>query len=195
MLRRVGLPAWSKAMSIELNHTIVHARDPLASATFRAEMLGRPAPVRFGPFWDVELDNHVTLACDSQAEADAAGLPYFIVGHVGDGNFRVGYLIDPDSPQERATAERLSEQLVQRALRLGCTCTGEHGIGLHKMGFLVDEAGAGAVAMMRTLKQALDPGNIMNPGKIFSWSTSGDRPQKTPPGRGSCCARRRWRRV
>lgn len=49
-------------MSIELNHTIVHARDPLASAIFLAEMLGRPAPVRFGPFWDVELDKHVTLA-------------------------------------------------------------------------------------------------------------------------------------
>ncbi len=104
---------------------------------------------------------------DSQLEADAAGLPYFIVGHVGDGNFHVGYLVDPDKPEERATAERLSEQLVQRALRLGGTCTGEHGIGLHKMGFLVDEAGEGAVAMMRTLKRALDPLNIMNPGKIF----------------------------
>jgi len=49
-------------MSIELNHTIVHARDPLASATYLAEVLGRPTPVKFGPFWDVELDNHVTLA-------------------------------------------------------------------------------------------------------------------------------------
>jgi D-lactate dehydrogenase (cytochrome) len=57
---------------------------------------------------------------------------------------------------------------VQRALRLEGTCTGEHGIGLHKQGFLVDEAGAGAVDVMRTLKQALDPRNIMNPGKIFS---------------------------
>ena len=60
------------------------------------------------------------------------------------------------------------EVLVQRALRLGGTCTGEHGVGLHKMGFLVDEAGAGAVDMMRTIKRALDPKNIMNPGKIFS---------------------------
>ena len=69
---------------------------------------------------------------------------------------------------ERATAERLSEQMVQRAIALEGTCTGEHGIGLHKMGFLVDEAGAGAVEMMRTLKRALDPKNIMNPGKIFT---------------------------
>ena len=54
-----------------------------------------------------------------------------------------------------------------RALALEGTCTGEHGVGLHKMGFLVDEAGAGAVDMMRTIKRALDPKNIMNPGKIF----------------------------
>jgi len=105
---------------------------------------------------------------DSVAEADASGLPYFLVGHVGDGNFHFGYLIDPDSAEERRVAETLNHQLVQRALRLGGTCTGEHGVGLHKMGFLVDEAGAGAVEMMRTLKRALDPDNILNPGKIFT---------------------------
>jgi len=102
------------------------------------------------------------------AEADAAGLPHFLVGHVGDGNFHVAYLIDPALPAERETAERLNRQLVQRAIAAGGTCTGEHGIGLHKQGFLVEEAGAGAVAMMRQIKQALDPHNIMNPGKIFS---------------------------
>jgi D-lactate dehydrogenase (cytochrome) len=105
---------------------------------------------------------------ETVAEVDASGLPYYIVGHVGDGNFHVAYLIDPAIPAERETAERLNLQLVQRALRLDGTCTGEHGIGLHKMGFLVDEAGAGAVEMMRTVKRALDPKNIMNPGKIFA---------------------------
>ena len=104
---------------------------------------------------------------DSVAEADASGIPYFLVGHVGDGNFHFGYLLDPNDPQERVTAEKLNTDLVHRALRLGGTCTGEHGIGLHKMDFLVTEAGAGAVNMMRTIKQALDPKNIMNPGKIF----------------------------
>ena len=102
------------------------------------------------------------------AEAEAAALPHFIVGHVGDGNFHVAYLIDPALPEERETAERLNRQLVQRAIAAGGTCTGEHGIGLHKQDFLVDETGAGAVAMMRRIKQALDPHNIMNPGKIFS---------------------------
>ena len=103
----------------------------------------------------------------SVAEADASGLPYFLVGHVGDGNFHFGYLIDPNDPQERATAEALNQQLVERALSMEGTCSGEHGIGLHKMDFLLTEAGAPAVAMMRTIKRALDPHNIMNPGKIF----------------------------
>ena len=105
---------------------------------------------------------------DSVAEADASGIPYFLVGHVGDGNFHFGYLLDPNEPKERALAEGLNQKLVARALQLGGTCTGEHGVGLHKMGFLVDEAGAGAVDMMRTIKRALDPKNIMNPGKIFA---------------------------
>ena len=105
---------------------------------------------------------------DSVAEADASGLPYFLVGHVGDGNFHFGYLIDPDKPEERETAETLNRKLVSRALELEGTCTGEHGVGLHKMDFLLTEAGVGAVDLMRTLKRALDPKNIMNPGKIFA---------------------------
>ncbi len=104
---------------------------------------------------------------ESITEADASGIPYFLVGHVGDGNFHFGYLLDPNSDAERETAEALNHKLVKRALLLEGTCTGEHGVGLHKMGFLVDEAGVGAVNMMRTIKQALDPYSIMNPGKIF----------------------------
>ncbi|SFD73812.1 FAD-binding oxidoreductase [Paracidovorax konjaci] len=105
---------------------------------------------------------------DSVVEADASGIPYFLVGHVGDGNFHFGYLIDPDSTEERRVAEQLNHQLVARALSMGGTCTGEHGVGIHKMGFLLDEAGAGAVDMMRAVKLALDPKNILNPGKIFA---------------------------
>ena len=105
---------------------------------------------------------------DSIAEADASGLPYFLVGHVGDGNFHFGYLIDPNLPEERERAEALNHTLVARALDMGGTCTGEHGVGIHKMGFLRDEAGSGAVDMMRAIKQALDPKNILNPGKIFT---------------------------
>ena len=105
---------------------------------------------------------------ESVAEVEASGIPYFLVGHVGDGNFHFGYLIDPDRPEERETAESLNHKLVARALSLEGTCTGEHGIGLGKMDFLLSETGGGAVDMMRAIKRALDPKNIMNPGKIFS---------------------------
>ena len=90
-----------------------------------------------------------------------------LVGHVGDGNFHLGFLINRDDPKELAEAERLNERLVMRALAMDGTCTGEHGIGLGKMKFLTAEHGD-AVAVMRSIKKALDPDNILNPGKIFT---------------------------
>jgi D-lactate dehydrogenase (cytochrome) len=90
-----------------------------------------------------------------------------LVGHVGDGNFHLGFLIDRDKPEELAEAERLNERLVTRALAMDGTCTGEHGIGLGKQKFLIAEHGE-AVSVMRNIKQALDPLNILNPGKIFT---------------------------
>ena len=116
----------------------------------------------------VPISRLAEIIDDSVREADASGLPYYIVGHVGDGNFHLAYLVKEGDAAQRAVAENLSHRMVQKAIALEGTCTGEHGIGLHKMGFLVDEAGAGAVDMMRTLKRALDPRNIMNPGKIFT---------------------------
>jgi len=105
---------------------------------------------------------------DSLAEADADGLPYFVVGHVGDGNFHIAYLIDPAEPAQLRRAEALSQRLVRRAIAMGGTCTGEHGIGLHKQAYLLEEAGEAAVDTMRAIKAALDPHGVMNPGKIFS---------------------------
>ena len=112
-----------------------------------------------------QLAECVTAASEA---ATAAGMAHYIVGHVGDGNFHIAYLVDPAIPSERETAERLNDAVVARAIAFDGTCTGEHGIGLHKQGFLIDETGAGTVEMMRTVKRALDPKNIMNPGKIFS---------------------------
>lgn len=89
-----------------------------------------------------------------------------LVGHVGDGNFHLTFIIDPNDPRELAEAERLNDRLVMRALAMDGTCTGEHGIGLGKSKFLVAEHGE-AVAVMRAIKQALDPANLMNPGKIL----------------------------
>jgi D-lactate dehydrogenase (cytochrome) len=104
---------------------------------------------------------------ETRADIDASGLVAPILGHVGDGNFHVVMLVDPDDPREIETVNRVYDRMVKRALALGGTCTGEHGIGLGKREALVDELGGDAVAVMRALKQALDPGNILNPGKIL----------------------------
>jgi D-lactate dehydrogenase (cytochrome) len=89
-----------------------------------------------------------------------------IVGHAGDGNFHVAFLLNPNDPKEMAEAERLNQRLVQRALSLDGTCTGEHGIGCGKLDSLIAEHGE-AVNVMRAIKKAIDPDDIMNPGKII----------------------------
>ena len=101
----------------------------------------------------------------TKEDIDASGIIAPLVGHVGDGNFHLGYLIDLDDPAEVAKAKEMNEKLVHRALAMGGTCTGEHGIGSGKLDFLIAEHGE-AVSVMRTLKTALDPKNIFNPGKI-----------------------------
>jgi D-lactate dehydrogenase (cytochrome) len=101
-----------------------------------------------------------------KAEVAKSFLPAPIVGHVGDGNFHMVFVINRNDPRELAEAERLNTLLVDKALALGGTCTGEHGVGCGKIGFLVKEHGEG-VAVMSTLKRALDPLNILNPGKLL----------------------------
>ena len=88
-----------------------------------------------------------------------------MVGHVGDGNFHLVFMIDPKKKEEIAEASRLNDRMVARALDMEGTCTGEHGVGYGKLEFLPAEHGE-AVGVMRLIKQALDPDNIMNPGKI-----------------------------
>ena len=90
-----------------------------------------------------------------------------IVGHVGDGNFHLLMLVDPNKPEEYAEAKRLNERLVHRALAMDGTCTGEHGVGMGKMKFMEAEHGATSLAVMRAIKHALDPQNLLNPGKML----------------------------
>lgn len=104
----------------------------------------------------------------TRADLDATGLETAIIGHVGDGNFHVLILVDPDDPAELERAEAANDRLTARAIALGGTCTGEHGIGLHKMRFLEQERDAATLGLMRAVKRALDPDNILNPGKIFA---------------------------
>jgi D-lactate dehydrogenase (cytochrome) len=98
---------------------------------------------------------------------EKASFPSTIVGHVGDGNFHVLMLLDPDSQEEWEESERLNHHLVTQAIDADGTCTGEHGIGLHKKQFMAHEHGEDVLDLMRSLKKAFDPNNILNPGKIL----------------------------
>jgi D-lactate dehydrogenase (cytochrome) len=104
---------------------------------------------------------------ESKRDLDASPLTGTLVGHVGDGNFHMLYLVDPDRPEELAEAARLNHRLVERAIDMGGTCSGEHGVGVGKMRYLGREHGDGALEAMRAIKMALDPRNLMNPGKIL----------------------------
>jgi len=108
--------------------------------------------------------------CVEETQRDIAqtGLVAPIVGHVGDGNFHVGVLVDMNSSQEVSQAKAFCDRLVVRALAMDGTCTGEHGIGQGKMAYLERELGAEALAIMATIKRSLDPLNIMNPGKVVA---------------------------
>jgi D-lactate dehydrogenase (cytochrome) len=103
----------------------------------------------------------------ARAILDEAPFPTMLLGHVGDGNFHAVLLIDPENPAEWELAERLNDRIVRLAIAMDGTCTGEHGVGLHKIGFLEEEVGDDAIDLMRRIKHALDPDNIMNPGKVF----------------------------
>ena len=104
---------------------------------------------------------------ETQKDVEASFLPAPIVGHVGDGNFHLSIMLDPEKEEHLAEADRLNSRLVDRAHALEGTCTGEHGIGLGKIGKLEKELPT-AVPLMHAIKNALDPDNIMNPGKVIN---------------------------
>jgi len=105
--------------------------------------------------------------CILETKKDLAASHAFgpLVGHVGDGNFHLNFVFNPDDPDEFAEVKALNGRLLHRALAMGGTCTGEHGVGLGKMDYLAEEHGE-AVDVMRAIKRALDPHNVMNPGKV-----------------------------
>jgi D-lactate dehydrogenase (cytochrome) len=132
---------------------------------FYAAMGLRPGAVGWPTDVCVPISRLAECMAQTKADLAAAAIPATIVGHVGDGNFHVVFVIDPDRPEERAEAERLNAALVERAIAMDGTCTGEHGVGLGKIAALERELPE-ALDLMRTLKRALDPLDIMNPGKI-----------------------------
>ena len=128
----------------------------------------RPGAVSLATDVCVPISRLAECILETRRDLDDSQVPAPIVGHVGDGNFHLVLLVKRDDPAEVAEADRLNERLVRRALAMGGTCTGEHGIGIGKQQFLLLEAGEGGVALMRKIKQALDPTNILNPGKIVA---------------------------
>jgi D-lactate dehydrogenase (cytochrome) len=103
----------------------------------------------------------------TQQDIAASRLVAPILGHVGDGNFHLTLLVDNGDPDEVARAKKLAARLVERALAMEGTCTGEHGVGQGKMAYMLSEYGAAALDAMQAIKHALDPHGIMNPGKIL----------------------------
>ncbi len=103
---------------------------------------------------------------ETKKDVQETGLLAPIVGHVGDGNFHLCIIFDPDKAEEFDRVNAVNERMVLRAIAMDGTCTGEHGIGSGKQDFLIAEHGE-AVSVMRMVKHALDPQNIMNPGKIL----------------------------
>lgn len=102
----------------------------------------------------------------TRALLDRCSVPTIILGHVGDGNYHVEFVVDPNAPQEAAEVAAINKKIVHHALSVGGTCTGEHGVGLGKIGYMREEHGA-AVDLMARLKRSIDPDDIMNPGKIL----------------------------
>jgi len=115
----------------------------------------------------VPISRLADCIAETQADIAASGMFAPIIGHVGDGNFHSTIFIDPDDEAMFAKALELDQRMVRRALEMGGTCTGEHGIGIGKLKHMRNEHGDGALAVMQALKAALDPQNIMNPGKMI----------------------------
>ncbi|PPR10205.1 MAG: putative FAD-linked oxidoreductase [Alphaproteobacteria bacterium MarineAlpha11_Bin1] len=131
-----------------------------------ANMQLRPSAKAWPTDVCVPISRLAECIAETRRDIEESGLLAPIVGHVGDGNFHVDMVLDPDDPDEVARAVSLNKRLVGRALSMDGTCTGEHGVGYGKIDNLVEEHGAVAVNVMRELKQAIDPQNLMNPGKI-----------------------------
>lgn len=127
----------------------------------------RPGAVGWATDVCVPISRLPECITETKRDLATATIPATILGHVGDGNFHVIFAMDPTSADELAEVKAINTRLVKRALAMDGTCTGEHGIGLGKQDWLVEELGD-AVDVMRMLKRALDPRDLFNPGKIFS---------------------------
>ncbi len=132
-----------------------------------ATMMLRPGSLGFATDVTVPISHLSACIAETKRDLDDLPIPATIVGHVGDGNFHVVIPVDPQSPEELQQVLAFNRRLVARALSMDGTCTGEHGVGIGKMEWIEEEFGVVAVDVMRSIKAALDPLGLMNPGKLF----------------------------
>jgi D-lactate dehydrogenase (cytochrome) len=135
--------------------------------TFYADLALRPGAKAWTTDVCVPISQLAPCVLETHRDIEETGLIAPLVGHAGDGNFHLIILFDPENAEELARVRAFNSRLVRRALALGGTATGEHGVGMGKIDYLREEHGDGAVDVMQTIKRALDPDNRMNPGKMF----------------------------
>ncbi|MHC5653443.1 FAD-binding oxidoreductase [Stappia sp. ICDLI1TA098] len=162
MARDTGGLSWREAETPEARTALWSARHHAYEACIALV----PGSRNMGTDACVPIENLAACLLETQEDVCASGLTVPIVGHVGDGNFHLGILFDPRDPDQRARADALADRVSWRAIRYGGTCSGEHGVGLHKMRYLAEEHGEG-LEVMRAVKAALDPLGLMNPGKLI----------------------------
>jgi D-lactate dehydrogenase (cytochrome) len=164
LAREHGGEAFEWAMNPEDRTRLWNARH----AAFPACMRLRPGARTFVTDACVPISRLADCIRETLEDVRQTSLPCPIFGHVGDGNFHCIIVADPGNPAEMEEAERLNHRVMRRALAMDGTCTGEHGVGMHKIGLLGEEFGEAAVELMRRLKKAWDPLDILNPGKVVS---------------------------
>jgi len=160
--REHGAQGFTWASTLEERTTLWQARHNAYYAT----VASRPGARAWTTDVCVPISHLAECILDTQADVRAANVIAPLVGHAGDGNFHLIFMLNPDDEKEFTAVTGLSERLVERALRLGGTCSGEHGVGIGKLKYLAAEHGA-ALGVMRSIKKAMDPNNVMNPGKLI----------------------------
>jgi D-lactate dehydrogenase (cytochrome) len=161
LMEDMGCGNWERASGSIERAEIWKARHELAYA-FR-HMKGKEV---VGSDVCVPLSKLADMVDFARGQIEGSGLLGSVFGHVGDGNFHTIIVYDPNVPEEKQASETINEQLILKAIEAGGTCTGEHGVGLGKMKYQEMEHGE-ALEVMKSFKELLDPGNMLNPGKIF----------------------------
>ncbi|HWI19523.1 MAG TPA: FAD-linked oxidase C-terminal domain-containing protein [Vicinamibacterales bacterium] len=160
--REHGAQEFRWAATLEDRNTLWQARHN----AYYAAVASRPGARAWTTDICVPISHLAECILETQEDLKASKVVAPLVGHAGDGNFHLIIMLNPDDPQEFAAVTKISERLVERALKFGGTCSGEHGVGIGKLKYLEAEHG-GALEVMRAIKRALDPKNLMNPGKLI----------------------------